>query len=104
MHRGCTPTFVLTAHQGAVELSDEGATFMAEGFQLLQGPSEAPMSAAQCKWADLDLIVSFWLVRPEYSADSCLACSTAARGIDHVGDGLQSLRALLASAACMGAH
>ena len=55
----------LAAAQGAVELSDEGAAFMAEGFQLLQGPSEAPMTAAQCKFADLDLIVSFWLVRPD---------------------------------------
>ncbi len=71
------------AHQGAVELSDEGAGFMAEGFQLLQGPSEAPMTAAQCKWADLDLIVSFWLVRPESQQISRLACSMAARCIDH---------------------
>ena len=50
--------------QGAVELGDEGAALVAEGFNMLQGPSVAPMTAAQCKYADLELVVSFWLVRP----------------------------------------
>jgi len=76
-----------------VELSDEGAAFMAEGFQLLQGPSEAPMTAAQCKFADLDLIVSFWLVRPDcrqihswHAAWQPIAMT--------MGDGLHSIRVL----------
>ena len=49
---------------------------MAEGFQLLQGPSDTPMTPAQCKLADVDLLVSFWLVRLE------LRCSEKTTGHD----------------------
>ena len=79
-----------------MELSNDGATFFAEGFQLLQGPSEAPMTAAQCKFADLDLVVSFWLVRlqvltsPSHTSTAChgtgcvcLACAIS-RVFEHM--------------------
>ena len=50
--------------QGAVELSDEGAAILSAGLRLLQGPNEPAVTAAECKFADVELILTFWLVRP----------------------------------------
>ena len=54
---------VHTALQGAVELSDEGTTLLASACKLLQGPAGTELRPEQCKFVNVDLLASFWLVR-----------------------------------------
>ena len=48
--------------QGAVELNDEGAALLASACKLLQGPTGTELTPEQCRFVNIDFLVSFWLV------------------------------------------
>ena len=48
--------------QGAVELNDDGASLLASAYNLLHGPTCRALTPEQCRFVNVDFLVSFWLV------------------------------------------